>query len=128
MIDFLTVKVWLWIACGLLLLNVWQAVFMALKDAALTEAHAALTVAKSERDQARTLAGSWQSSAAVCSEHTARLETEGAANKAQALQAIAKAHAEAAKYRPAFLRIEALKAAPTPSGAGCTQAIKELRK
>lgn len=128
MIDFLTVKVWWWIAGALAVLNVVQFVIITLQIATISKNTAALTVAESEIKQARELARQWKSSAEQCSEETAKIKAESDANRAAAAQAVARAQAEAAKSKPLHTRVETLKAAPTPTGADCRQALKEIRK
>ena len=116
MIQFFTVKVLAWIAGGLFAVICGLLIVIVLQDAALTRSNAALKVAALDLREARATAAQWKASASECSDNTQRLVAEGKANRDEAAKAVARAQAEAAKYKPAHDRLEALRRLPTPAG------------
>ncbi len=98
------------------------------RGAKLTEAKADLRSAQQDLDSAlRTIAGQKQV-LQECSDRTDQLKAEGDKRVAAANEALARAQQEAARYQAAMKRIDALRAAPSPSGASCQQAVQALRR
>ncbi len=128
MLDFLSIKVWMWIA-GLV-----GAAFLAttggwyIRGIQLKDAKADIRTLEGNLASAlQTIAGQKQV-LQVCSDRTDQLKAEGDKRVAAANEALARAQQEAARYQQAFRRLDALRAAPTPSGASCQQAVQALRR
>jgi len=62
-----------------------------------------------------------------CSDKTLALKAESDKKAAAADQALARARQEASRYQQANQKRDAALKAPTPAGAGCSQAIATLR-
>lgn len=98
------------------------------RGAKLTEAKADLRSAQQDLNAAlRTIAGQKQV-LQVCSDRTDQLKAEGDKRVAAANEALARAQQEAARYQQAFKRLDALRAAPSPQGASCQQAVQAIRR
>lgn len=98
------------------------------RGANLKETKADLHEARADLESAkRTIAGQ-QAVLKECSDRTDALKAEGDKRVAAANEAVARAQQEAGKYQQAFKRLDALRAAPTPSGASCQQAVAAIRR
>lgn len=63
-----------------------------------------------------------------CDTATKKLEAEGKERQANADKAVTAARAEAGRYQQEAKRLRALSGSPTPSGADCRTALREIRQ
>lgn len=128
MFAFLTYRVLAWIAAGL-------AVTVLSLTAVLWAAGVRIDAVKVERDRARdqvkaalfTIDGQ-KRTLQECSDRTDALKADSDKRAAQAAQELARAQKEASKYQAATKRIEALRLAPSPTGAKCEVALQAIRR
>jgi hypothetical protein len=128
MFAWLTQKVLAYIAGGLAIVAVGLAV-------ALWAQGVQLGHMENERDKARNGLISAQATIrgqvrllAECDAATKALDAEGRKRQAEADKAVAKARSDAGRYQQEAKRLRGLQTAPTPPGAGCAQALREIRK
>ena len=128
MLDFLSIKVWMWIA-GLV-----GAAFLAtaggwyVRGIQLKDAKADIRTLEGNLASAlRTIDGQ-KRVLQVCSDRTDALKAEGDKNRAEAEQELARLRKVAEKYQASDRRLAALTQAPTPSGASCSTALSAIRK
>lgn len=127
MLNWLTYKVLAYIAAAL-------AVAVIGLSVALWASGVRVGKAQNDRDKARnqvTLAlqtiDEQKRVLQECSDRTDALVAEGKKRQADADKAVATARAEAGRYQQEAKRLRALSASPTPSGADCRQALREIR-
>jgi hypothetical protein len=65
---------------------------------------------------------------AQCDAATKALDAEGRKRQAEAEKALATARSEAGRYQQEAKRLRGLQGVPTPSGADCRQALREIRR
>jgi len=99
-----------------------------LRGAQLTDARADLTVLEADLELARRTIASQIAALKECSDKTLALKTESDKKAAATDVALAAARKDAARYQQANQRLSALTVAPTPSGAGCSQALGAIRR
>jgi hypothetical protein len=63
-----------------------------------------------------------------CDAATKALDVEGRKRQAEADKAVAKARTEAGRYQQEAKRLRGLQTVPSPSGADCRQAVREIRR
>lgn len=128
MLNVLSIKVWMWIA-GLV-----GAAFLAtaggwyVRGIQLKDARADIKTLEGNLASAlRTIDGQ-KRVLQVCSDRTDALKAAGDAKAAEAAQELARLRKLAERYQASDRRLAALTQAPTPSGAGCQQAIAAVRR
>lgn len=128
MIGPFTTKVMAYICAGL-------GVAVVAMGALLWAAGVRIDDVKNQRDEAKIqLVAAHKSikehkdAAKLCSDKTTEHEAESKKKLAAADEALLQAQQEARRYVDANKRRATLLAAPTPSGAGCSHALQELRK
>ncbi len=126
--SWLTAKVLAWLSAGLgaviigLLLALWaQGVQLGHMENERDKARNQLTEAKTTIKGQVALLGQ-------CDAATKALDAEGRKRQAEADKALAVARSEAVRYQQEAKRLRGLQGVPTPSGADCRQAVKEIRR
>jgi len=128
MLSFFTVRVMAYICAGL-------GIAIVVLLAVLWAAGVRIDAVKLERDRAkdqlvaaqRTIKGQ-EIALKECSDRTDALRAEGVKRQVAADQALLRAQQEARKYQVANQKRAALLSGPTPSGAGCSQALSAIRR
>lgn len=126
MFSFLSIKMWLAVgvaAAFLALGGAWWVRGVQLKDA-----RADIKTLEADVETAKKTIAAQQSALKVCSDQTDALKAEGDKRQAAADEALSRAQLEARRHQETNKRLEALRVAPTPSGADCRTALKEIRK
>ncbi len=128
MLDFLSIKVWMWIA-GLV-----SAAFLAtaggwyVRGIQLKDAKANIMTLESDLASAlRTINGQKQV-LQVCSDRTDTLKAEGDKRMAAADQELLRLRKLAERYQSSDRRLAVLTANPSPPGASCISALAAIRK
>jgi len=98
-----------------------------LRGAQLTDARADLKVLEADMEIARRTIASQIAALKECSDKTLALKTESDKKVAAADQARLQAQAEARRHEQANKKRAKLLSDPTPSGAGCREALVGLR-
>jgi hypothetical protein len=127
MLNLLTYRVLAWISVGL------GAVIVAL-SIALWAQGVQLGRMENQRDKAQQQVAQAQTTIkgqvallGQCDAATKALDVEGRKRQAEAEKAVAKARSEAGRYQQEAKRLRGLQRVPTPSGADCRQAVREIR-
>ena len=128
MFDWLTFKVLGWISAAL-------GVAVLTLGAFLWAANVRIDQVALQRDKARdevakakdTIKGQIEL-LRQCDAATKALDAEGRKRQAEAEKAVAVARSEAGRYQQEVKRLRGLQGTPTPSGADCRQALREIRK
>ena len=128
MLSWLTFPVLRWIAAGM------AAVIVAL-SVALWAQGVRVGKAQNSRDKAWNEVAKAQETIkgqvrllAECDAATKALDVEGRKRQAEADKALAVARSDAGRYQQEAKRLRGLQRVPTPSGADCRQAVREIRK
>lgn len=79
-------------------------------------------------EEARKAIEGYRLAVDTCNAATAKLKAVSEEKAARASKEVAKAREEARRYQNASKQRAALLAGPTPSGAGCREAVAEVRK
>lgn len=126
--EFLTLKIFYWVA-GLLAVALGAlAVLYVLRGANLTKSKADLTVARHDLKSALRTIDSQRDALEICSDRTQALKESALARKALADEELALVRKANAKHEPSKQRLARLAFAPTPVGASCANALTEIRK
>jgi hypothetical protein len=128
MLSWLTFPVLRWIAAGM------AAVIVAL-SVALWAQGVRVGKAQNSRDKAWNEVAKAQETIkgqvrllAECDAATKALDVEGRKRQAEADKALATARSEAGRYQQEAKRLRSLQARPSPQGADCRTALKEIRQ
>ena len=127
MIGFFTVRVMAYICAGLGIVIVGLGIALWAQDVRLGKAQNDRDKAQNDVAKALVTIKGQTDALDTCDKQTKALKTESDKKAAAADQALARAQAEARKYQEANKRRAVLLAGPTPTGAGCSQALTVLR-
>ncbi len=128
MLDFLSIKVWMWIA------GVVGAAFLAtaggwyVRGIQLKDAKADIRTLESDLASALRTINSQKQVLQVCSDRTDALKAEGDKRAAAADQELLRLRKLAERYQASDRRLAVLTASPSPPGAKCTEAIAAIRR
>lgn len=128
MFDWLTYKILAWIAAALGIAVLTLSVALWAQGVRVGKAQNDRDKAKNNLVMALQTIESQQTALKECSDRTDALKAEGEKRQAEANKAVATARADAGRYQQEAKRLRALSVVPTPSGAGCREAVAEARK
>jgi len=126
--SWLTAKVLAWVAGVLGALVIGMGVVIWAQGVRVAKAQNERDKAWNEVAKAKETIKGQVNLLAQCDAATKALDVEWRKRQATADENLAKARAEAAKYKPSHDKLQSLLRAPTPSGADCRKAIAEIRK
>ena len=126
--SWLTAKVLSWIAGTLGVVVIGMGVALWAQNVKVGKAENSRDKAWNEVTKAKETIKGQIALLSQCDAATKALEVEGKKRQAKADEALAKARAEAGRYQQEVTRLRTLAGRPTPSGADCRQALREIRK
>ena len=127
MLKWLTFPVLRWIAIGMGAVIVALSVALWAQGVRVGKAHNSRDKAWNEVAKAKETIKGQIALLSQCDAATKALEVEGKKRQAEADKAVATARAEAGRYQQESKRLRSLQARPSPSGADCRQALREIR-
>ena len=128
MINFALVAVWRYIAAGLTVIIIAMGGWIWAQGVQVGKARNDRDRSQNELARARVVIAEFQAAAKECSDRTRALMDESDKKAAAADEALARLRRESDRYKESDKRLALLVGRPTPSGAGCTQAIAAVRK
>lgn len=127
MINILSVKLWWYVAGALALACIAMLTAYTLRGSQLERARIDNKLLQTELTLMQRTVDGYKSAVQQCNEGTEKLRLMSAEKAAAADQALLRARAESIRHQESNRRLAKLTAGPTPSGAGCGQAIQAIR-
>jgi hypothetical protein len=128
MLSLLTYRVLAWISVGLGAIIVGLSIALWAQGVRIGKAQNDRDKAWNEVAKAKETIKGQVALLGQCDAATKALDVEGRKRQAEADKAVAKARSDAGRYQQEAKRLRGLQATPTPSGADCRQAVREIRK